>query len=64
MVYFFSFVRARFLFVGTDFLRPIFFVGTDFLRPIFFSGPTFFVVILDVSGFKTVTIRSGVKNPI
>ena len=37
----------------------IFFVGSDF-----FVGPDFFIVILDVSGFETVPIRSGVKNPI
>ena len=36
------------------------FFGSDF----FLSGPTFFVVNLDASGFKTVTIRSSVKNPI
>ena len=41
------------------FSGPIFFVGSDF-----FVGPNFFIVILDASGFKTVTIQSGVKNPI
>ena len=42
------------------FSGPIFFGRAR----VFLSGPTFFIVILDVSGFKTVTIRSGVKNPI
>ena len=50
---FFSFFRGRF-----------FFVGPDFFRCYFGLGPNFFGVVLDVSGFKTVTIRSGVKNPI
>ena len=49
---FFSFFRARF------------FCRARLFSSFFLSGPTFFVVILDVSGFKTVTIRSGVKNPI
>ena len=40
------------------------FVFFIFSGSIFVSGLTFFVVFLDVSGFKTVTIRSGVKNPI
>ena len=47
-------------------VRIFIFFGPDFFcRPRFFlSGPTFFIVILDVSEFKTVTVRSGVKRPI
>ena len=41
------------------FSGPFCFVGSDS-----FVGPDFLIVILDVSGFKTVTIRSGVKNPV